>query len=300
MGHEQKGTRVLITTRILAFFWLAGSFTGITLAQETNDGLDTKAWGKAYSLVARRIRVDVGSGQPAKWVETPMLSWDNPIRIGRTEGDFFVWLHNDRPALVGTVFSYDWPSRSRTNRSISLEFHGVSNVATRVSYGQRELWKLPEDGISSIPLDVPKPRERRIQRRIQMRQIASRIQAETTYRNETQQLRLMPNPVYRFDLPESGSADGLVLDGAIFAMVTGTDPELLLVVEALRTSPSSKAYEWQLKPVRFTDLPLKLTLPSNDTLEMPSRFDDPLYFAAHRFFVVPTELGETAEQMIAQ
>jgi hypothetical protein len=47
-----------------------------------------------------------------------------------------------------------------------------------------------------------------------------------------QELRLLSQPLYRYEstLPE-------VVDGALFTFVTGTDPELMLVIEARRAFP---------------------------------------------------------------
>ena len=55
------------------------------------------------------------------------------------------------------------------------------------------------------------------------------------------ELRLLPQPLYRYE-----STDPDVLDGAVFAFVTsaGTDPEAILVLEA-RKDPGASAPKWQ-------------------------------------------------------
>jgi hypothetical protein len=65
-----------------------------------------------------------------------------------------------------------------------------------------------------------------------------------------QDLRLLAQPLYRYEstLPE-------VLDGALFTFVTGTDPELMLVIEARRTAGGPV---WHFGAGRFTDLNLTL------------------------------------------
>jgi hypothetical protein len=59
------------------------------------------------------------------------------------------------------------------------------------------------------------------------------------------ELRLMSRPLYEY------SAVQEVLDGAIFAFVMGTDPELFLLIEA-RTINSTTAWYWAF--ARFTHI----------------------------------------------
>ena len=51
--------------------------------------------------------------------------------------------------------------------------------------------------------------------------------ADSTDREE---LRLLPKPLYRYE-PKAGP----VIDGAVFAFVMGTDPESLLLIEAVKS-----------------------------------------------------------------
>ena len=66
------------------------------------------------------------------------------------------------------------------------------------------------------------------------------------------ELRLLPQPLYRYE-----STDPDVLDGAVFAFVTsaGTDPEVFLVLEARKPAGSGEP-AWQYALARFTDLNL--------------------------------------------
>lgn len=51
---------------------------------------------------------------------------------------------------------------------------------------------------------------------------------------------------------------GEILDGALFTFVTGTDPELMLVIEARPPGKGGGAV-WHYAAGRFTDLTLKLS-----------------------------------------
>ena len=66
------------------------------------------------------------------------------------------------------------------------------------------------------------------------------------------ELRLLPQPLYRYQ-----STDPEVLDGAVFSFVTsaGTDPEILLIIEA-RRKPEAAGHSWQYALARFSDVNL--------------------------------------------
>ena len=59
-----------------------------------------------------------------------------------------------------------------------------------------------------------------------MRQIASRFDAHQFW-EERFELRLLPNPIYRY-----GKDSERIIDGGVFALVHGTNPEVFLLVEA--------------------------------------------------------------------
>ena len=67
------------------------------------------------------------------------------------------------------------------------------------------------------------------------------------------ELRLLPQPLYRYE-----STDPDVLDGAVFAFVTsaGTDPEVILVIEARKPPGSDRPPAWHYAIARFSDLRL--------------------------------------------
>ena len=61
----------------------------------------------------------------------------------------------------------------------------------------------------------------------------------------------MPQPLYRF---EKTSSD--LLDGALFSLVNGTDPEVLLLIEARRTA---NGFQWQYALARLSTRELQVT-----------------------------------------
>ena len=85
-------------------------------------------------------------------------------------------------------------------------------------------------------------------RLLQMRQLAQEFTGYEVDRDQKRwELRLLPTPLYRYP-----SADTAVLDGAVFALMSnaGTDPEVLLVIEARREGGKMR---WEYACGRFSD-----------------------------------------------
>jgi hypothetical protein len=79
-----------------------------------------------------------------------------------------------------------------------------------------------------------------------------RFAAVVDQKQDSHELRLLPRPLYRY--PAAGEASS---DGALFAFVQATDPELLLLLEvqATRAGPA-----WHYGLARMTDLALDVKL----------------------------------------
>lgn len=84
-------------------------------------------------------------------------------------------------------------------------------------------------GIELKPLPgAPPPATTPTSRLRQMRDLLAGFTSEkTTRQNETRPLRTLSQPVYRY---EAGDLE--VVDGALFALVEATDPEIFLCLEA--------------------------------------------------------------------
>src|SRR5689334_13797406 len=71
--------------------------------------------------------------------------------------------------------------------------------------------------------------------------LARRFTSQVDRRNHRSEMRLLPQPHYRYEIKDEGSP---VVDGAVFAFVwtVGTDPEMLVVIEARRTDQRIRWY----------------------------------------------------------
>ena len=191
---------------------------------------------------------------PLKAIAEPKLRYWNSVRTGNNHGELFIWTHNGRCVLAGAILSYEvW-----TNvREVAHEFH---SFAPERIVGGREA--IPVDikapGVEFKPVPgVKPPAKSRALRMVQLRKMAKSFEAstmsakESTLSNESVSLPLRPlsQPIFRYETKEVSD------DGAIFAYVTGTDPEVLVAIESQQTKDGPR---WFYGAARFTDLPITL------------------------------------------
>jgi hypothetical protein len=194
---------------------------------------------------------DAERTQKLTFKREPVYRWTNPARSGGQAGEVLVWTYRGRPEVVGTVFSHP---RSDGRRTVNHELHSLSLAVLVVDRKASEQWVPRAPGVDLKPVEgAPKPAGTATLRLAQMRSLAREFNGRSESRDgESWELRLLPQPLYRYE-----STDPDVLDGALFALVStaGTDPEIILLLEA-RTAPSGPA--WFFAAARFSDMSLWL------------------------------------------
>jgi hypothetical protein len=171
-----------------------------------------------------QIAVASNAADKLNLIEEPLLRFDDQV-TGVVDGTVFVWTLDDQPMAIASFWI----------RKTGQEFHEFQSLAagalTATNQGQAK-WAPAQPGIERKPPPAAPPPAATAARRLsQMRALAREYSATVTgVENDQQVLRLLPQPVYRYGRP-----DGAVADGAIFAYCKGTNPEVLLLVEAVKT-----------------------------------------------------------------
>jgi len=214
-----------------------------------------RKWNEYYLKVAADYEIKRGKEQAQKLALKPgaVLFWSNPIRPGETNGSVFVWTYEGQAELVGTIFSH-LVRGSTDTKIIAHEFQSLTRQPLAASRpGAPGTWSLVGDGLEARPIpDAPPPASTAAGRLSQMRNLAREFSATTNLEGVEQELRLLTQPIHRNEM-----SVGAILDGALFTFVTGTDPELMLVIEARPAAGGDKP-AWHYAAGRFTDLTLKL------------------------------------------
>lgn len=189
-----------------------------------------------FTEEARAYTITRDGQQRLEWLSKPILHWDNPARNGE-DGAFYVWMVDGRPEVIGSVFTY---RRASTGRIILKHtLHSVSERPLSAVYDKTVVWAPKTAGVKFAPVpDAEPPAGTPPLRLIQARALAREFSANfTDLKKQTTELRLLPQPLIRYE-PKNPS----VIDGALFAFAEGTDPQVMLMVEAHGANPSRWEY----------------------------------------------------------
>lgn len=188
--------------------------------------------------------------QQLKLLAKPVYIWQNRIRSSGQFGAVYVWTLRGCPELVGSIFSN--PDPQGRGRAVLHEFHSIATQTLFAVGATGRSWS-PRTGLKRLAVpDATAPAESPKSRLVQLRALARDFSAHSIspYDEGRWELRLLPQPLYRYE-----STDPALVDGALFAYVTsaGTDPEVLLVLEARK---SGDKVEWVYSAARFSDFNL--------------------------------------------
>jgi hypothetical protein len=202
----------------------------------------------------------VPEGGAAALTPVPVLRWRNVVRGQVGEAMMVVWAHNGRPVAMASI--YPWEGM------MSHEFDSLSRESkVRARDKDRVIWSPEAPGVEfkDVP-GAPKPAATPAERLRQMKATAERFKATMTGwqadNSDQEALRLLPRPLHRYDLASAKDRDPKLLDGALFAYVMGTDPEVVLMLEAIGTAEKA---QWQYAFVRATSGGLEVKL-GNDVV----------------------------------
>jgi hypothetical protein len=173
-------------------------------------------------LAARQYKLFLGKDRlELEMEEEPVLLWPNPTRK-TSDGATFVWTRDGRPEAIACIWKY--------NGVLWHAFQSLSASSLVAEYGKQPVWYPSDKGISLADFsEAPPPADSPGRRLRQMRDLARRFRCRLSGERSKEDLRLLPSPIYRY---KTGGEN--VFDGALFAYAQGTDPEVVLVLEAHR------------------------------------------------------------------
>ncbi len=179
--------------------------------------------------------------------ERPLLHWGNPARNGE-DGAVFAWLKDGRPEVIGSVFTYRLRGMGPVIRKHA--FHSLSDGPLTAEFQSRLIWSPKSAGVKFAPVpSAESPADDARRRLTQMRNLARQFSLTMIdLTEEKTELRLMTQPLVRYE-PTAGPA----ADGAIFSFAVATDPEALLILEA-RGSGADLRWEYALARFHFITL----------------------------------------------
>jgi hypothetical protein len=167
------------------------------------------------------------------------LRWDNNSR-GSSSGLTAIYARGGRAEAVVCV--YPWQGR------LVHYFGTLSRGLVRGDLNAAKFWSPDQPGTEfrAIP-DADPPHASESARLLQLKALARErfsalLVGWDSNDSDRAELRLQTRPLYRYEQPE-----GEVFDGAVFAWVTGVDPEALLLIEAVE-SDGARRWEYAFAP----------------------------------------------------
>ena len=209
--------------------------TLIALAQEESPAAGGERKGAAAGQMqamqrrAQSLRVTVGSAPPkeARLSEAALLRYINPGGdVATADGTVWAWTTTGRPAALAAIFFERLPEGEKW----SCELLALADEPVSLQSPASWQWTPGESALKLTPVPgTPAVAESAAARGRQMKALARRFRASESFgEDRTDQLRLMITPLHRYSDPGQR-----LVDGALFAFASGTNPEALLVLEAI-------------------------------------------------------------------
>jgi hypothetical protein len=217
----------------ISLLLIAGGMVLGQQASPSKSNNETKQAGAESSKVLEDFKTDAEeyvirlASRPSEKLtlrSEPLMHWGNPARTGE-DGAVFVWMLDGRPEVIGSIFTYRLPKAIRRKH----EYHSLAAGPLTAEFGGQRVWAPKAAGVAFRP--VPEAAEPAATARLRLSQMKS-LAREFSARMEDVEgqktdLRLIAQPLIRYE-PKNKE----ILDGALFAFAVGTDPEVILLLEA--------------------------------------------------------------------
>ncbi len=191
-----------------------------------------KEVAKAYSLYdARDVEHPLTRANP-------LLKFEDPVTQA-TMGAVYVWSNDQkRPLAIASIYF-------RGDGARVDEFQSLTEANLVAEFRDEVVWRPALPGVEwkILPGGVPDTRPLRLAK---MRELARQFAASVRdAKSGRQELRLLPQPIYRYE-----DANRRIVDGALFCYAKGTNPEVLLLLQA---ETSAGGTQWQHAFCRMTE-----------------------------------------------
>jgi hypothetical protein len=201
----------------------------------------------------------------------PVLRFTNPVG-GSRDGAVFLWLgEGGRPAVAAQMY---WNPQQVWMEEFSSLCTGP--VVAKTTDGRE--WRTSQAGVSFKPVPAaPRPADTAERRLRQMRELAEGFSAEHFYKGRMwNKLRLLTKPFARYGKPGSE-----VEDGTLFCLAHGTDPEVLLMLEA---RPGQNGLEWHFALAPMTGFAINAFWKGKEVWSLPRRNNGPAWDPNNTFY----------------
>jgi hypothetical protein len=259
----------------LLLITLVGVSGGALSARETPEEKKDKAhkekepnvdeeWHKEAEKVVNGIELEKRVNEnwvKVKRIEKPLLYYSEPTR-NHDRGSVWAWGEKGRPVAL-VKLCQQVGVRSRWKISIT----NTSGGKLRASHDNARWWLENESAVElkDIP-NAPAPATDSQQRQRQLKQMALKFTGHEFWDpdNSRYELRRLERPLHIYK-----GEDGGVQDGALYTLANGTNPEIMLFIEARVDPKNGKKATWQFLVGRLAHAELHLEYDGKEVFTAP-------------------------------
>jgi hypothetical protein len=214
--------------------------------------------------IVKRIEVEVQGDDgwaKAERIAKPLLLYGDPTR-NHDQGSVWAWGEKGRPVVLIEPFSHlDNPSRW------VFVICNTSGKKVRASMNGGPWWLENSSAceLKDVPAAPPAATDPALRQR-QLKQIASKFTGHEVWdpNNTRYDLRRLERPLHTYRDESVG-----LLDGGLFTLANGTNPEIMLFVEARRDPKGGAKAVWQYTVGRLAHAELHLQYDGKEVFEAP-------------------------------
>jgi len=254
--------------------FLAAALAGIACAsaapaQGTDEAAAARLRLKAMRTLVDEAKVETGPAGTQSRVERiddPIYRYDDPTRV-TDDGTVWAWGRTGRPAALLTLSA--WKSGGGAKQCL-CEWTSLATAPLAVAGPGPQVWAPPAADLPIRPIpDAPRPADTAAARSRQLGELSRRFRAFEMFnhgnggRPERFDLRFLPRPIHRYADPAAG-----LLDGAVYVFANGTNPEIILLIEARGEGAAAPAWAYGL--TRTAGAELHATLDGGEVWNRPA------------------------------
>lgn len=185
----------------------------------------------------------------------PVLRHGDPTRANK-DGSVWIWGRAGRPRAVLELY------RNEVGDWVYV-FNWLTGDALRAERDGAKWWTPEAPTVEFRRVEESAPARTANRRSTQLRALARRFGAHEFWDpdNSRYELRLLATPVHRYEDPDDG-----VIDGAVFAFANGTNPEVLLLLEARN---DGEAENWYYGLARLGHAEMHVALDETEIWTLP-------------------------------
>jgi hypothetical protein len=258
--------RIVFCASLMLLPFVASSFAPADEPKQPAKVPDVKAdedYRRDAEKLVSGIEVELLRGDTwvkIKRVEKPLLYFGDATR-GHERGSVWVWGEKGRPVVVLELF------RDEGRKIWVCSLCNSSGGKVRASRDGKAWWKENESSLE--PKDIPgtdAPAADATQRQRQLKQLAQKFTGHQFWdpNNSRFELRRLEKPLLTYRDPDSGIADG-----ALYALVNGTNPEILLFIEARTNPKDATKLAWRFGVGRSSHASLHVLYDEKEVFESP-------------------------------